>query len=149
MADILDNIYFMWGYQEPSGNWHQLIDIEELKWSERLSGIVKWMATASENILCFSWKEHFSLVFLTQAEKKRKLLLSENPSRSVTIKGKTIIFKLLQQEMFAEEMTSFYTEKEKPITNRILQLSPFHGEEKHSQTNKTKINWFWKQSIEC
>ena len=44
-------------------------------------------------------------------------------------KAKAIIFKLLQQEQFGEEMKSLKTEKEIPKGSKTLQFSPFLDEE--------------------
>ena len=44
-------------------------------------------------------------------------------------KAKATIFKLLQQELFGEEMKSLKAEKEFPKSSKILQFSPFIDEE--------------------
>ena len=64
-------------------------------------------------------------------------------------KEKSIIYKLLQQEQFGEEVKSLKAKKEIPKGSKILQLPPFIDEEGHIQAKARigKIQFCLRQSI--
>ena len=64
--------------------------------------------------------------------------------------AKATIFRLLQQEQFAEEMKSLKVERKLPKGSKILQFSPFIDQKGliRAKGRTAKVNWTSTQSIQ-
>ena len=90
--------------------------------AEEKKAVIQWERFSNFNRLVHT------VIYIQRALNKHKLA---TPVVSIEEreKAKATIFKLLQQEHFGEEMKSLKAEKEIRKSSKILQFSPFVGEE--------------------
>ena len=99
----------------------------------KLSSVFTIQAEEKKAIIQWERFSNFNRLVNTVAYVQRALN-KHKPSTFVvsieeTEKAKSIVFKLLQQEQFGEQMKSLKVEKEIPKGSKILQFSPFLDEE--------------------
>ena len=109
------------------------------------------MIQTEEKEAVIQWKRFSNLNRIVKTEAYKKRALSKNKPDALVIsieereKANAIIFKLLQQEEFGDELKSLKVEKEIPKGSKILQFSPFLNEKR---LIRAKTNWTPMQSIQ-
>ena len=158
------------GINNPADIGTRAINVDEVRRSEWLTGPVwlkqpesEWpeqvnLTFASDEKMVFSAKveevepmiqwerfSNFSRLVNTMAYVQRVFKKHKPATKTLSVEeregAQASIFRLLQQEQFAEEMKSLKAEKEIPKNSKILQFSPFIDQQKLILTSKPSIQY--------
>ena len=118
--------------KQPESEWPEQVNLIFASDEANIPSSV-FMIQAVEKKAFIQWEQFSNFIRLmnTVAYVQRALNKHKPATHVVSIeeREKATIFKLLQQEQFGEEIKSFKAEKEIPKSSKILQFSPFIGEE--------------------